>query len=148
MPTPQVDFHFNVPARTAYVCRLLRKVVYSGHRVLVLVPADEIDAIDTALWAFSQEDFIAHARIDAAHLARHAAVLLSSQWPESLADGLPPVLLNLMADVPDAFHRFQRVLEVVTTNDADRAQARQRWRTYAQHQIQPNRFDLSAATPA
>lgn len=140
---PQVDFHFNVPSRTAYVCRLLRKVVYSGHRVLVLLPADELDALDTALWAFSQEDFIAHARHDAEPLARHAAVLLGTAMPESHPGGLPPVLLNLLAQVPDAFHHFDRVLEIVTTDDDDRAQARQRWRTYVQHQIQPNRFDLA-----
>ncbi len=144
----QVDFHFNVPGRTAYVCRLLRKVVYSGYRVLVLLPAPEMDTLDTALWTFSQEDFIAHARHNAAHLARHAPVLLTTAMPEPPAAGLPPVLLNLMADVPAEFHRFDRVLEVVTTADEDRAQARQRWRAYAQHQIQPNRFDLSATAPA
>lgn len=143
----QVDFHFNVPSRVAYVCRLLRKVVYSGHRVLVWLPSDELDTIDSALWSFSQEDFIAHARLDAAHLARHAGVLLSAD-PAMVPPQWPPILLNLRAEVPPAFQRFERVLEVVTTADDDRAQARHRWRTYVQHAIQPNRFDLSAATTA
>jgi DNA polymerase-3 subunit chi len=72
----QVDFHFNVPSRMAYVCRLLRKVVYSGHRVLVLLPHDQLDALDGALWSFSQEDFIAHARCEAVRQVPHSAVVM------------------------------------------------------------------------
>ena len=42
------------------------------------------------------------------------------------------VLLNLHSDVPEGFGRFDRLVEVVSAQDeADRAQARTRWRHYA-----------------
>ena len=41
------------------------------------------------------------------------------------------VLLNLGAQVPEGFERFGRVVEVVSAQDeADRGQARVRWRQY------------------
>jgi len=144
----QVDFHFNVADRLAYVCRLLRKVVYSGHRVLVLADTPDLDQLDTALWTFSQEDFIAHARLGNGPQVRHAPVLLASALPDDALPHLPPVLLHLQPEVSSAFASFSRVLEVVSQDADDRALARARWRIYVQHGIQPQRYDLATVAPA
>lgn len=141
----QVDFHFNVPDRSAYVCRLLRKAVYGGHRVLVLADAPDLDALDAVLWTFSPEDFVAHARVGSQPSARHAPVLLASAVPSDLPQ-LPRVLLHLQPEVCPAFTAFARVLEVVSLDADERAQARLRWRTYVQQGIQPHRHDLAVAS--
>ena len=41
------------------------------------------------------------------------------------------VLVNLGASVPDGFETFERLIEVVTEDEADRLQARERWKHYA-----------------
>ena len=53
------------------------------------------------------------------------------------------VLLNLGAEVPAGFERFERVIEVVGLDDADRQLARSRWRHYADRGYAMSRHDLA-----
>ena len=65
----EVAFHFNAPDKLAYACRLLRKAVGSGARVVVTAPADVLARLNSLLWTFSQLDFIPHAtQSDPAHV--------------------------------------------------------------------------------
>src|SRR5512145_1032321 len=65
----EVAFHFNAPDKLAYACRLLRKAVGSGARVVVTAPADVLARLNSLLWTFSQLDFIPHATVnDPAHV--------------------------------------------------------------------------------
>ena len=53
------------------------------------------------------------------------------------------VLLNLNTEVPEGFGRFDRLVEVVSAHDeADRAEARSRWRHYASRGYAITRHDL------
>lgn len=135
-----VAFHFNVPQRVPYLCRLLRKVNAAGLSAWVRLPAADLDALDQALWTFSQEDFLAHARVGDATEA-HAPIVLS--------DGPPPhrrgqqVLVNCLADIPAGFDQHDRVVEVVGDDEDERAQARQRWRQYMQWGYTLDRHDVA-----
>ena len=60
-----VAFHVNAPDRIAYACRLLRKAVGAGNRVLVTGEPQQLADIDQALWTFSALDFVPHCRADA-----------------------------------------------------------------------------------
>ena len=60
----EVAFHFNAPDRMAYVCRLLRKAVASGARVVVTGMPEALRQLDTALWTFSPVDFVPHCHLD------------------------------------------------------------------------------------
>ncbi len=53
------------------------------------------------------------------------------------------VLLNLGDLVPSGFERFERVIELVTLDDADRQFARIRWKYYAAHGYAIRRHDLT-----
>jgi DNA polymerase-3 subunit chi len=126
-----IDFHFNTPDKVNYACRLLRKAVAArGARVVVVADGPTIEAIDAALWQLSPVDFIAHCRASAepALLARSPVVLMDGDGA-----GLPhrQVLLNLDAPVPAGFERFERLIDIVTDDEADRQDARARWRHYA-----------------
>lgn len=143
----EIDFHFNTPDKVNYACRLLRKAVAArGARVVVVADPSTIEAIDTALWQFSAVDFIAHCRASA-----ERAVLIRS--PVVLMDGpgaaLPhqQVLLNLDAAVPSGFERFERLIDIVTDDEADRHDARVRWRHYADrgYAITRHQFQGSAS---
>jgi DNA polymerase-3 subunit chi len=56
------------------------------------------------------------------------------------------VLVNLKASLPAGFEAFARVIEVVTLEESDRQQARERWRQYRAQGIEPQRHDL-VSTP-
>ena len=138
----EVAFHFNVPEKVAYACRLLRKAAGSGAKVVVTGQADVLRTLDTQLWTFSALEFIPHC---------HAAVaepMVVAASPVVLADtprGTPhhQVLVNLGGSVPDGFERFERLIELVTREDEDRQQARQRWRHYADRGYAIQQYDLA-----
>jgi DNA polymerase-3 subunit chi len=51
--------------------------------------------------------------------------------------------VNLGVEVPTGFERFERVIEVVGLDDADRQLARTRWRHYADRGYTMTRHDLT-----
>lgn len=137
----EVAFHFNAPDKLAYACRLLRKAVGSGARVVVTAPADVLARLNSLLWTFSQLDFIPHATVnDPAHVLAASPVVLA----ESLAE-LPhqQVLLNLGVQVPAGFEQFERLIEVVSLDDDDRQLARGRWKHYTEDGHTIVRHDLA-----
>lgn len=138
----EVAFHFNAPDKLAYACRLLRKAVGGGARVVVTAPADALARLDNLLWTFSQTDFIAHVRQPAEPrvLAASPVVLTESPGQE-----LPhrQVLVNLGAELPAGFDRFERVIEVVSLDEDDRQQARGRWKQYTERGYTIVRHDLN-----
>jgi len=139
----EVAFHFNVPDKLAYACRLVRKASGAGAKVVVTGEPDDLQALDVSLWTFSALEFIPHCHAQRAEpqvLAASPVVLASS------AADAPhqQVLVNLGGPVPEAFERFERLIELVTADDEDRAQARQRWRHYADRGYAITKHDLAA----
>ena len=137
----EIAFHFNAPDRLAYTCRLLRKAVASGARLVVTGPTEALDRLDTELWTFSATDFVPHCRAQAEPALLTASTVVLADDP-----GTAPhqqVLLNLGASVPIGFERFERVIEVVGLDDADRTLARKRWRHYADRGYAMTRHDLA-----
>ena len=139
---PEIAFHFNAPDKLAYTCRLLRKAVGAGSRVVVTGPAALLERLDTLLWTFSQGDFVAHARVPGAELVVQASPVLLAENP---AQNLPhkQVLLNLGDDTPAGVEDYQRVIEVVSLDESDRQQARGRWRYYTEQGYAIVRHDLN-----
>ncbi len=138
----EIAFHFNVPDRLAYACRLLRKAYAAGGRTVVVGSTEDLRALDGALWSFSALDFIPHC------LASGAPDIVS-RTPVVLADDAQAVpdaqiLVHLGDQVPAGFERFERLIELVGTAENDRAQARQRWRHYADRGYQIKRHDVAA----
>ena len=139
----EVAFHFNVPDKWDYVCRLLRKSAARGSLVTVTGEAASLRQVDGQLWSLSPTDFIPHCdagSADAATLAASPVVFCAS--PE-----LSPhheVLLNLGAGVPPGFERFDRLIEVVGGTDEDRAQSRRRWKHYQDRGYAIRRHDIAA----
>jgi DNA polymerase-3 subunit chi len=127
-----IRFHFNVPSRTAYACRLLRKAARRAAPVAVTGPAEVLAELDRELWALGPTEFVAHAwaaQADAVPARLHA----STVWlaPDPLAAPVHESLVNLGDTAPRGFETFERLIEVVSTEPADRAAARERWKAYA-----------------
>jgi DNA polymerase-3 subunit chi len=135
-----VEFHFNAPDKVGYACRLLRKAVGKGAKLVVTAEPELLRELDTALWTFSPLEFIPHCYGASATPGVRAAS------PVVLAESVQAaphqqVLVNLGAAVPEGFERFERLIEVVTLGEEDRQQARRRWKHYADRGYAISRHD-------
>lgn len=124
----RIDFHSNVPNKIAYACRLVRKARAAGQQI-VLRTRDraELQQLDQALWTFSEQDFLPHVMAGDPLAAQTPIILTASDDQE-----LPhyQVLVNLGDDAPAHFARFERMFEIISAEDADRAAGRERYRFY------------------
>lgn len=138
----RVDFHLNAPDKIGYACRLVRKIYRAGQKVVVVdADAGSRARFDQALWTFSPLDFIPH--VDAADpLAAGTPVLLAGDGAETAHHD---VMVNLGNTPPTHFSRFERLIEIVTTDDEDRHAARERWRFYRDRGYPIESFDLGPA---
>jgi DNA polymerase-3 subunit chi len=143
-----IDFHFNTPDKVHYACRLLRKAVAArGARVVVVGEEALLDEIDRALWQISPVDFVAHCRDDAAApVLSRSPVVLSARGDDTSPHH--EILLNLGANVPSGFGRFERLIDIVSDDEADRQIARARWRHYADRGYAITRHDYHGGTKA
>jgi DNA polymerase-3 subunit chi len=150
----RIDFHSNVSDKLEYACRLTRKIwsaTSAGepvrHIVMVGEKAD-LKKLDELLWTFSATDFLPHCFIedDAAIdtpilLADHFLSSALSQLPH--ADVLIHLGMRMPQDIAALLARFPRVVEVVTTNEAERLAGRERYKAYREQGHELHNFDQS-----
>ena len=128
MPS-EVEFHTGVADPLGYACRLLRKAYRQGAQVLCTAPPATLAELDWLLWTFEERDFVPHVRLQGASpdlLARTPIWLAES----GLEAGRGRVLVNLGAPVPREIDAFARLVEVVSTDEAEVAAGRERWSAY------------------
>jgi len=135
-----VEFHFNAPDKLGYACRLLRKAALKGAQVAVTGEPALLRELDTVLWTFDPIEFVPHcmANAPAGMLAATPIVLCDKAASSPHRD----VLVNLGAQVPESFEPFERLIEVVTLDDEDRANGRVRWQHYKSRGYELKRVDL------
>ena len=135
-----IAFHFNAPDPVAYACRLLRKAMGSGAKVMVVADDQTLSALDAALWTFSPTDFLAHCDVSSdPFVLAVSPVVLANRVDESPHH---QILLNLAASIPQGFEHFKRVIEVVSQDDDSRQNARTRWKKYVDLGYAITRHDL------
>ena len=134
----EITFHVNTPDKVGYACRLLRKAWGAGSKVAVTAEPDLLRELDAALWTFSPVDFIPHCyEADEGQRERTPIVLVDSARSAPHVE----VLLNLGTGVPEGFERFERLIELVSTDPSDLQQGRQRWKHYASRGYDMKRHD-------
>jgi DNA polymerase III subunit chi len=140
----EVTFHFNAPDKVGYACRLLRKAVGKGAKLVVTGEDSLLRELDVALWTFDPLEFVPHCQAGnspPAVVAASPVVLSASARSGPHQD----VLVNLGDAVPEGFERFERLIEVVTGQEEDRLSARKRWKHYADRGYAIKRHDLKEA---
>jgi len=139
----RIDFHSNVSDRIAYACRLTRKARAAECRIVLLASdSTQLATLDDALWKFSEFDFLPHVTAQDPLAARTPIVLVDSDITE-----LPHhhVLINLSGNTPANFARFERLFEIISTDDADKLAARERYVFYKQRGYQLTHYDAENA---
>jgi DNA polymerase-3 subunit chi len=101
---------------------------WSGRQaVLVYVPdVEQATRLDRILWTQPALSFVPHCRTDAP-LADETPILLTDHLDNPAQESC---LLNLSNDLPPTFSRFEHLVEIVSTADADRLPARERFKFY------------------
>jgi len=126
----RIDFHSNVPNKIAYACRLVRKARNANFQVVILARDDaQLAELDEALWTFSEQDFLPHVMLDDALAAQTPILLTATQAMEAPHHH---ILINLSDTPPDHFARFERMFEVVSSDEADKSSGRERYSYYKQ----------------
>jgi DNA polymerase-3 subunit chi len=126
----RIDFHSGVPDKIFHACRLVRKARAAKCQVVLLATdRTQLAALDEALWTFSDLDFLPHVMAGDS-LAAQTPVILSDTDEAKLPHH--QILINLTSNAPAHFARFERLLEIVSLEDADKLAGRERYRFYQQ----------------
>ncbi len=122
-----------------FACRLTDKVFSLGKRIWLRAEnEDEAALLDDLLWTFSDVSFIPHCRLCTAASAASAVVdsaadgnaVLISAAADARAPKAAEVLINLAPVMPDAATDWTRIAEIVGADEAQRANARRRFKLY------------------
>lgn len=107
--------------------RVALKAHAQGRQVMIYAPDPATaDAIDRLLWTTPALGFVPHCR-DSDALADQTPVLIGAN-PDTLASA--DVMINLHVEQPPAFARFERLVEIIGSDDAGRERGRARYRFY------------------
>jgi len=134
----RIDFHFNVDHRVHYACRVTRKARAAGKRMVVYArSAERLAQYDASLWTFSALDFLPHVYVNSPLAAATPVLLALDQAAAPASDVLLTLDDDAPPDFPSLFGRYERVIEVVSRDEADRACARARFKAYKDHGFKP-----------
>lgn len=123
----RIDFYRYADDKIRFAARLAAKA-YDKPSRLVVYASDRrtLDAFDRELWTFNATRFVPHCFLES-KLASETPIILAGS-----GDALPhhEVLLNLDDEWPPFFATFERLLEIVTTDESDKEKARARYVFY------------------
>ena len=123
----EINFYSAVNNPLTATARLVGKAYAQGRRVRVVTPdAAATVALDKLLWEQPVEGFLPHVTMTSSHLADTPVIVDHSLLHEGAAD----VLINLSAEPPAFFARFERMFEIVGQEVTLAAAGRERWAFY------------------
>lgn len=125
----RIDFYSDVPDKIQYACRVVRKARAANQQIVVLANRQHLQLLDDALWTFSEVTFLPHVMAGDPLAASTPIILTASDTVE-----LPhqQILINLSDSTPGNFARFERMLEIISSDETDKAHGRERYRFYLQ----------------
>ena len=123
----RVEFYFNVPDKFAKVVELCEKAFAKGRQLTIYTQNDAMSSdMQKLLWTHSASSFLANSIVNEAH-SQFSPIVIDAQGENLLQDD---VLINLQTAQPLFFSRFRYLVELVGSDEADKAAARARFRFY------------------
>jgi DNA polymerase-3 subunit chi len=136
----EIDFYFHVEDKLKTACALSAKIFARGLRLLAFcADAPASQTLSRMLWVNPAISFIPHCAPEH-KLAAITPVIIDHEGTKLLHD---QVLLNLRPEWPPFFSRFQRLIEIVSLDEEDRQQARERFRFYRDRGYEIRSHDMS-----
>lgn len=123
----EINFYTAVANPLTATARLVGKAYAQGRKVRVVTPdAATTAALDKLLWEQPVEGFVPHVTMTSMHVAVTPVIVDHSLLHEGAAD----VLINLSAEPPAFFARFERMFEIVGVDATLATAGRERWAFY------------------
>ena len=141
----KVDFYTGSKDKLRIACQLSHKAMQNGVRTVISAPdAATGDALDKLLWLYPATAFIPHCRSDAEEAAQTPVLLnvVAEKFPHH------DLLISLHSDCLPYFSRFERVIEIVGTDEEDSRMGRERYKFYKDRGYELSHTDLSVPRPA
>ena len=139
---PRADFYLIDKPRfrddpLLLVCELAKKAFETGHQTLILARSlEQAEQLDEKLWEFDAAAFVPH-QIAGDDDDAITPVLIAPPGAQTPDRAL---VINLRDECAPGL--FERVLEVVPADEAQRAGSRQRWKTYQHAGFEAKKFDM------
>ena len=128
----RIDFYIieegSEEATETFICRLTEKA-WSQNNAVYIHTMDEQQATkyDELLWTFNEASFIPHQL--AAKENNENTVLIGHKTTVEIPSH-HDVLINLNGESPTFFSQFERVAEIITTDETSRIKGRERYQFY------------------
>ncbi|HZV53347.1 MAG TPA: DNA polymerase III subunit chi [Rhodocyclaceae bacterium] len=136
----RIQFLHGAPDRLAAAAAWLRQAWQDRQTVLVYVPVRQTaEQLDRLLWSQPATGFLPHCGAESS-LAAETPILLTGDLDQLPHDRC---LLNLGDELPPGFSRFEELVEIVSTADADRLPARERFKFYRERGYALESRDIS-----
>ena len=145
----RVDFYTGSADKLRTACQLCHKAMQHGlHAVISLPDQASCDALDKLLWQYPDTAFIPHVRSNPSTELRTG----SPECPVVLSCGdeaFPhyDMLISLHDEYMPFFSRFERVAEIVGTDEKDSRLGRERFKFYRDRGYELRHFDLNRIQP-
>ena len=140
----KIDFYIlndeQMQADWLFACKLIEKAYEMGHQVYVLCDdVTQAHAFDELLWTFKPESFIPH------HIQGEGPkppppiqIGFSNDSPSSR-----DILINLSRFIPNYFKSFNRICEIVGTQEDMKMIKREHYKFYQGHQFKIDTHKLA-----
>ena len=123
----QIDCYHDQPDRLTQAVRLATLAWQRRKPITFFIPDPaRAEAFDKALWSSDPLSFIPHCHSNSAEADRMLIIITDNLDAVSQDE----LLVNLGDDVPPGFARYQRLFEIVSRHDTDKATARERMAFY------------------
>ena len=140
---PRADFYLIDKPRfrddpLLLVCELAKRAFASETPTLILARSrEQAEALDEKLWEFDDNAFIPHQIVGDGDDDAITAVLIV---PPDMTTADRALVINLREECAPGL--FDRVLEVVPADEAERLGSRERWKTYRQAGFEVAKHDM------
>ena len=119
------------------VCELVKKAYAAAQPTLILARSPEqAEALDEKLWEFDDDSFIPHQLAGDDDDAITAVIIA----PPGIATADRQLVVNLRDECAPG--QYERVLEVVAADPAEREGSRLRWGEYKRRGFEVNKHDM------
>ena len=136
----KVDFYTGSTDKLRTACQLSHKAMQSGLRIAISLPDEATSAtLDKLLWHYPATAFIPHCLGDAQDAGQMPVVLNhgSDKFPHH------DLLISLHNECVPFFSRFERVVEIVSSDAEDSRMGRERFKFYRDRGYELRHIDLA-----
>jgi DNA polymerase III subunit chi len=136
----KVDFYTGSTDKLRTACQLSHKAMQSGVRIAISLPDEATSAaLDKLLWHYPATAFIPHCFGDAQDAEQMPVVLNhgSDRFPHH------DLLISLHNECLPFFSRFERVVEIVSSDAEDSRMGRERFKFYRDRGYELRHIDLA-----